>query len=286
MRTVRDGKQKLAKGTCMKITTAVESFCSSAGWTDQRPEFLSPRLAFIKFLDIVIRQGRLLGDFGMSVPPTIFQSLVHLLVHIDPIHVGEGSDMVSRLSTAMVISVLESLTISGNWAEDHGCVEAARGLSRLGPLLAELTASAGSGSKHTYLLLLRLILNITNNDSGLCDAFADPGLISSIFGIVQRDFLQTAMLANGGLKEAKLEGVILALGALSNLAEHSHLCRQRMSDRSTSVRSMVDWIAVTFRDQAEIASKVIMVLSAFSVYFSLSCLCCLVFGDLLLTDPN
>jgi hypothetical protein len=253
--TIRDGAQRLSKGTCMKIIGMTESFRSSPVWATRRPERLSPQLVFIRFLDVVIRQVRQLGDFGMTLSTPIFRQLVHILLQTGERESSQVEDRDCMVRIELVISVLESLTISGNWVQDGG-VEVAKDLCRLGPLLTELAQSCEGGSRQTYHLILRLILNVMNNNARLCDDFAEPELISSFFGIVQRDFLDTGVLKKAALKQARLEGVILALGALSNLAEHSERCRQIMFQRSVDARSMVDWITVVFRDQAEIASEV------------------------------
>jgi Wings apart-like protein regulation of heterochromatin len=252
---VRDRKQNLSKATCKDITALVEAFCSSAVWPDRRPTKLSPRLVSIRCLDTVLRQLRQLGNFGMVLPASIFSELVRLLLRIDPTEIIEANDQDAILIMEVIISLIESLTISRNWAED-GCLEIAKRLSGLGPMLARLALSSAESSGRTHHLILRLILNITNNDSDLCNAFAEPALLSSIFDIVKRDFLQTPMVGDAVLREAEMEGVILALGALSNLAEHSRLFRQAMLETLLDGRSMVEWMALAFRDQVEVASEV------------------------------
>lgn len=251
---VRDRKQNVSKSTCREIIGLLKPFCSSAVWPDRRPTSPSPRLILIRSLDIVLRQARQLGEFGICLPASIFDQLVQLLLRITPIQVIDGKDEDSVLVMESTISVIESLTISQNWAED-GCLEIAKKLSGLGPILDQLTVSSAERSSGSHQLILRLILNITNNDPDLCDAFSEPALVSAIFSIIKRDFLQTPMLANAVLKESTLEDVILALGALSNLAEHSNLFRQTLLNNSLDDRSMVDWIAFAFRDQVEVASE-------------------------------
>ncbi len=250
---VRDRKQNLSKTICREIIALVEPFCSSLVWPDERPKSLSPRLASIRSIDIVLRQVRQLDDFDMVLPASIFSQLIQILLRISPIQLVE--DEGSVLVMESTISIMESLTLSKNWAQDGG-LEIAKKLSGLGPLLGQLTLSPAGSSIRSRHLILRLILNITNKDSDLCDAFSEPALVLAIFGIVKRDFLQTPMLINTVLKESKLEGVILALGALSNLAEHSKLFRQGMLECSLDGRSVVDWIAFAFRDQVEAASEV------------------------------
>ncbi len=135
-------------------------------------------------------------------------------------------------------------------------LEVAKKLSGLGPLLRQLNVQSAEDSLRTQHLVLRLILNITNNNPDLCDAFSERALLAAIFDIVERDFLQASVLPTAVLKDTQVEGVILALGTLSNLAEHSSCFRQMMLDCSVDGRNMVDRIAFTFRDQVEIASEV------------------------------
>lgn len=252
---VRDRKQNLSKAVGKEITALVEPCCASHVWQGRHPKAPSPRLIYVKFLDIILRQLRQLGDFEMVLPASIFSQLIWLLLDTAPTDLVDAKVQDRALVLESIVSVIESLTISRNWPDD-GCLEIAKKLSGLGPILGQLTLSSPYSSDRTHHLILRLILNITNNDSALCDAFSEKALICAIFGIVKRDFLQTPMLANAVLDETKMEGVILALGALSNLAEHSNVFRRATLDTSLDGRSMVDWITVTFRDQVQVASEV------------------------------
>jgi Wings apart-like protein regulation of heterochromatin len=252
---LRDRKQNLSKVTSRDVAELIEPFCSSPVWLSRQPKSLSPQLVCLRSLDIVLRQARQLGDFDMVLPASIFRQLVELLLRTNSTLDIDGKQNDGALIIELTISVIESLTISRRWADD-GCLEIAKELPGLGPLLNRMALSSSGSPDQTHLLVLRLILNITNNEPDLCDAFTEPVLLSAIFGIVLRDFIQTPILANGALVESKLEGVILALGALSNLAEHSSVFRQRMLDNSVEGRSLVDWIAFAFRDQVEAASEV------------------------------
>jgi Wings apart-like protein regulation of heterochromatin len=256
---VRDRQQNLSRLTYKELTALVEPFCSSLVWPNQRPMSPTPQLIFVRALDILMRQVRQLGDFSMAIPASLFNQLVELLLRVAPTEVIEKENSNAGLLMESTVSIIESLTISNDWAED-GCLEIAKKLSRMGPMLSQLTASSAGDSERTQHLILRLILNITNNDSELCNSFSEPTLLSAIFGIIQRDFLQTPMLDNGVLKDTKLEGVILALGTLSNLAEHSDSFRHAALSSSLDGKSMVDWIASAFRDQVDVASEVISLL--------------------------
>ncbi|KAF7511295.1 hypothetical protein GJ744_004860 [Endocarpon pusillum] len=251
---VQDRKQNLPKASCREMTAVVEPFRTSPVWSDRRPKSVSPQLVLIRSVDIVLRQVRQLGDSSVNLPAPFFDRLVQLLLQICPIQLIDAKENDSVLVMECIVSIIESLTISKDWAEE-GCLEVAKKLSGLGPLLSQLNVPSAEASHRTQHLVLRLILNITNNDSDLCDSFCEPALLVAIFGIVERDFLQASSLAKAVLKDIQLEGVILALGALINLAEHSSSFRQAMLDCSVDGKSMVDWIAFAFRDQVDIASE-------------------------------
>ena len=252
---VQDRKQNLSKATCRDITSLVEPFCSSLVWPSRRPRSISPQLVFTRFLDIILRQVRRLGDFDMVVPASIFDGIVRLLLQIEPDQLSDAQENGPALMMEFIVSVIESLTLSRNWSED-GCLEIAKQLSGLGPLLSRLTTPSLKSVNRTHHLILRLILNITNNDPDLCDAFTEPALLSAIFDIVRRDFIEKPTVTHAVSKETDLEGVILALGAMSNLAEHSDSFRRTMLDNLIEGTSMVEWIAYAFRNQAQQASEV------------------------------
>lgn len=256
----RDRKQNLSKTTCKEINALVEPFCSSPVWPDARPKSLTPRLIFIRSLDIALRQIRQLGDFDLVLPIATFEQLVQLLLRTAPTQLVPTREADSMLVLEFTVSIVESVTISKHWNE-NGCLEIAKRLSGLGPILGQLPFASTESSDRVRHLILRLILNITNNDPDLCDAFSEPALLMAIFDFVKRDFLQAPTAANAVLEEPKSEGVILALGALSNLAEHSHIFRQAMSQQLLDNRSLVDWVACGFRDHVEKASEVSTLLS-------------------------
>ena len=75
-------------------------------------------------------------------------------------------------------------------------------------------------------IALRLCLNLTNNNPPNCDAFAMDNVISSILGLVVEGF-RGLHIDNAEDKRAEvLDTLLLALGLMINLAEHSDAVRK------------------------------------------------------------
>lgn len=244
----RDRKHNVSKMLAKDVTQLCQKLQKSSLW----PEALtcSPQLIHVKFLDVVLRQARRRGDFGMFLPAPTLDHLIKLLLKAGTDLDGGSKD--SLLIMDLTVSVLESLTISQKWAHE-GCPEAARQLAQLGPILSHFSSS--DDSRRSQHLILRLLLNITNNDPSLCGFFAEPALIRALFGIVKSG-LQESAFSGSVLTEPELESGILALGALSNLAEHSALFRQRTMEERSGDQSMSDWVATTFRKQVGASAEV------------------------------
>ena len=251
----RDRKQNISKSNIKDIDEIARKYRSSPLW-DRKPKSPSPQMIYVKFLDLVLRQARQRGDFDMILPAPAFKQLITILLdmgtHLDS-QLEDASSAI--LMVEIVVSVIESLTISQNWGQD-GCLLVAKQLSHIGSVLNQVRETAGLDPNHSQHLILRLILNITNNDPSLCDNFSEPTLLRALWDIVQKDFIRTFIRGENVLSSSSLESVILALGALGNLAEHSHLFRQRMMEESTENKKLVDWVASTFRDQVDAASEV------------------------------
>ena len=248
---VRKSDAGLAGSTRRATVDLVKSHRLSSIWSDCTPNHLSPQLVLIKSLDIILRQARQLGDFRTVLPTSVFERLTELLVQSQKqLSAVTEAGSHTLLIVVSTVSVLESCTISREWAREK-CLSPAKRLSELGPLMNLLHRSKSPHCRRTQTLILRLFLNITNNSPDLCDTFARASITQAIFGIVYVEFAQVTGLGDVALDATHLDDVILALGALTNLAEHSELFRQAMQETSFEGQRMVDWLAGLFGSQVD-----------------------------------
>ena len=128
------------------------------------------------------------------------------------------------ITIQMASSILESHATQSKYLGVE-YQEAIKPLKNIDRLLVALSDSPDNCCKQLLLTLLRLLLNITNDHSILCEHFATPDLIKSFVRIVLSSF-GTATVDFIGENKDSLDTVILTLGALINLTEENETSRK------------------------------------------------------------
>lgn len=219
-----DRRQNLSKASRKDLASFQEEIQKSDLWdSDGRPTVLTPQLLGIRLIEILLRRGREKNDYSLRIPLVILESLVTLLFY----NAGPMALDVNRICRLqLIVSILESYTLKTS-ALDASHMRVLSKLSNLGPILEELSLPSFLGSRQTQHLVLRLILNITNNNTTLCDAFAQPALLTAVLKITiaESRHLDPSAGSDAGLAES----VLLSLGLAINLAEMSEKCRRLMA---------------------------------------------------------
>ncbi|KAJ5541991.1 hypothetical protein N7461_007994 [Penicillium sp. DV-2018c] len=157
-----------------------------------------------------------------SLSITVLKTLVQTLVSESQgcVSLGKINNRSSQ-TLSMGFSVLEACTTSAKpLTNEHR--DLLNPLSEL-PNLLSLETDALSQIKAHYL---RLILNITNSNPSFCDRFATQEMVGGLVNIVSANFGDLTEDALGQANNS-LDNVILALGALINLTEHSETSRSK-----------------------------------------------------------
>lgn len=231
------------------------SIQSSKIWSETKPRLVSPQILALRCTELTIRRIRETGDTVEALTMPVLKQVVQLLLQQS---LPDDTESDGLLVLELCLSILESYTVGLGQLEPSQ-ESVLRGLSKLGPLLADLTRqSTDTRRRHLQGLEIRLVLNITNNNSRLCDDFSTPELIRALSEIVLVNFesvdvelhaalgsATTAATAGKGTEnfefntvigngveknESLLDTVILALGALINLTEWSGTARRLIHD--------------------------------------------------------
>lgn len=240
----KERRQNLSKALQNDLRAFKEQQIASAIWADQKPVKLTPAILCLRAIELMLRRLRELGDLGFHINPEVFSAIVNVL---DTSHqANSGSNHLLALS--MAVSILESFTV-GIVKLGPEYVNALKKLTNPFKLMSALS-SDNPATTQTQELFLRLILNMTNNNEELCDVFAQPALISTIFDQVHSQFnkLSTTSSASETEPISHLNTVILSLGALINFAEWSGKARCSMLQLHTSTgEPYIDWLTATFK---------------------------------------
>ncbi|KAL9107579.1 MAG: hypothetical protein Q9227_007579 [Pyrenula ochraceoflavens] len=250
MEIAKERRQNLSKAINKDVKSFRNQSLNSRIWQSTKPSTLTPRLICLRALEIMIRRARELGNFSLSLTPTIFGMVVSAITDESSNNLEETDTEDRQLLIIIAASILESFTV-GISDLDASYLHALKRLPNSSTMSLILAAST---SPMTRELLLRLILNITNNNAELCELFAQSSLISTLFKIVHTGFKELTTDSNSAKAESDLNTVILSLGALINFAEWSSTYRSLMTQlelQSQSTNdSYLDILINIFKDHA------------------------------------
>jgi Wings apart-like protein regulation of heterochromatin len=200
----------------------------------QDSKCLSPRLIGIIIIERLVRKIRELGSDETLLNEKIILQLISIF----------GPDSLSTEAvgeTELVLSTLESSSIgalaSGRSPWSTNALK--KLVSHLSDHLTEIESDAPTPPA-IRLLILRLSLNLTNNNSRACDIFAVPNIIIDLMKRINHGFSLISNSSEVSPVAMAMDELILSLGAMINLAELSDLARSKiLSDDGKELRKVV-----------------------------------------------
>jgi hypothetical protein len=228
----KDRKSNLSKRSQSSLI-AIESLLRELPiWDGDRPSFISPRSLVIKCLQLLIAQDVLIGR-----DPTIFTEAVrkHLFEVLsdasDNTAYWDYPKTVRSVELCGALSVLDFHAISVA-ATQGGSSEWAR---QYLPIIADAFYASlqtpSNGSNTVEDMILKLTINVTNNNFAAPSIFAAKGLLPALAASISSNFDHAlALISQDSWAEGILDSLVLRLGILINFAEHSDLVRQIVND--------------------------------------------------------
>jgi wings apart-like regulator of heterochromatin len=228
--------------------------CASRGLIELFPSWLSPERMALRCLELIIRKIHEIGEAVDRIPDGLLTQFIGLLFKHSSKTQDFGRKSIDFLMLESTFSILEAYSsLPGSLGNSHGNIWTP--LAKLSHLLPTLGRASECRCRELRLLYIKLILNITNNNSSLCEDFASPGLIQPIVEIVLSDF----QLATEDIvcdKKNPLDTVILSLGVLINLTEESKISRKVFSTLRLESRSLFHHLLHLFSVGFAMASEV------------------------------
>jgi hypothetical protein len=207
----------------------------------------------LRCLELTIRKIHERGEAVDRIPDGLLTQLIGLLLKHSSNIRDFGRISIDFLMLESTFSILEAYSsLPGSLGNSHGNI--IKPLAELSHLLSTLGRASEYRCKELRLLYIKLLLNITNNNSSLCEDFASPGLIQSIVEIVLSDF-QMATEDIACDKKNTLDTVILSLGVLINLTEESKISRKVFSTLTLESRSLFSHLLRLFSVGFEMTSE-------------------------------
>lgn len=200
----KSNMSKAAQGTLVEFADMIKS--QQSLWDQAKPISMSSRFIALKAIELLVGRLRRSGDRSELLTGEQLQ-------HVMTAHAASATD------TSLSISVLESLSTSAlglAWPRDV--------LERIAGLLPHLEKSSDIAA-HTLFLAFRLTLNLTNDNARTCQVFATAEVVRYLLQAVKTSFekLEEPVLDERAID---LDLLVLAMGVMINLAEHSEAARQ------------------------------------------------------------
>ncbi|KAI8633128.1 hypothetical protein F5Y19DRAFT_471386 [Xylariaceae sp. FL1651] len=238
--SIRDDIKKLAKDRKSNLSkrnqTSVISIESSLRelpiWDGHQPSFISPRCLAIKSLQLLIAQDVLVGR-----DPTIFTGAV--TEHLFEVLSDASKDIeywtypttARSIELCGALSVLDFHVVSVTATQDGNSDWVAKYLPIIADALHTSLQTPADNSKIVNDLILKLTINVTNNNLDAPSIFASKGFLPALAASISCSFSQAlALISQNSWTEGIIDSLVLRLGILINFAEHSGLVRQIVND--------------------------------------------------------
>ena len=243
---------KVAREDLMKFG---DSLCQETLWGSRIPRTLSPRLMALKSLDLLIRKSRESGNMEAILDDEQVAKLVSICREVVEKADGPDQSPDRTIEAELALSILESDSIhlasptgANNWSS-----------KALGDLADSTTAMLGLSEANggtIESLLLRLCLNLTNNNGKVCEIFGNSDILAALATSVTTKFAEPLDQLPEELRASLLDRLILCLGTLINLAEFSEKARMSLvANGDGLIRGLLDAFAVGLKRSIEVCRQ-------------------------------
>ena len=227
----------------------------SAAWRAGKPTILSSHILALQCLEYLVRQTREAGSSVEVLSAHAIQRIVATSVPSSSAASLAPSPMLT-VNLELAVSILESCTVS-NATECQQSLWSGDTLERVTGLLPLLVSWSDEGCAMSRTLTLRLYLNLTNNNPGLCEDFSTPGIVEALFRIIILNFEKLSDRAVTTIEKVLLlDHLILSLGSFINIAESSDIVRRLTLNLHHGGQSFFDVLLTLFTIKSKSAAEV------------------------------
>ncbi|KAI1312878.1 wings apart-like protein regulation of heterochromatin-domain-containing protein [Xylaria venustula] len=231
-KVVKDRKTNLSKRSQNSVISIENLLQKLSIWDGDRPSFISPRNLAIKCLQLLIAQDVLIARDQRIFTAAVTEHLFEVLLdardsseYWDYPKTARSIELCGALSVLDVHAVSVTATQSGHgqWAVPY--------LPTIADSFYTSLQTAAQDGKAVQDLMLKLTINVTNNNLAAPDVFASKGLLPALTASISSNFSQAlTLIAQDTWADGILDSLVLRLGILINFAEHSELVRQIVND--------------------------------------------------------
>lgn len=239
------------------ILKDLDNFCDllrrSTAWKFCKPSILTARAISLQCLEYLARQARELSYTEAILPHVGVYSVVKLLKsgssgskRPEPQILFDLQLSVSLLDLCSVSNAAYGKNIQWKRKVAENVVDLLPSVETWFGEVSPLDSWSQEELGTLRNLVLRLILNLTNNSPEICEAFAKSNVIHTMLSIIVSCF-RTSCVDNTKLNtRTLLDSLILAIGSMINLTEWCDSARQLVTGLSSENASFLDVLLQLF----------------------------------------
>jgi hypothetical protein len=251
----RDRKTNMSKVAQSLVAEHHEYLLKLPVWDELQPQFITPRTLALKCIERMVRQTREAGNASDIFSKELTTDLFAIMKSGSQ---GQWWDLPKdrlAIDFYLALSALESHSITARTVHDESIW-----ISDYLPIIADTVQIALSRPLDSFgeqqALILRLTLNVTNNNAKASDVFARPVLMSILGRTLVEKFRQISRFLTEEDFAVVMEHLVLSLGVMINLADRSPTVRESLQSLKGSANDPLDSMVQTFLDNQERTSMV------------------------------
>jgi hypothetical protein len=245
-RIAKDRKSNLSKIGQEAVSDVRRLVQNSSIWGEEKPDKISPQLLAMKTLEMLVLALRKAGSTDALLREDVISKLLDIASPSCDRMKSEKATPQDKIILNLAFSIMEAVSVSkerqATWSNDV-----------VRRLVEEIPVFFNASGASPIKLAIRLCMNLTNNNPKACDAFAGPGFVKPFVKSIGQRFTLLAGELEEEQRNEVLEGLILSLGAMINLAEFSDQARASVV---VGDDGLVDALVRIFREGSERAAQV------------------------------
>jgi hypothetical protein len=225
----KDRKSNMSKVAQSLILEHQDFILKIPLWEDLLPEVISSRTIGLKCLELMVRQTREAGNSGDIISKELTTKLFAILKSASEESSWELPKGKQAIDFYLALSALESHSIVARTVHDESIW-----ISDYLPIIADALEVALKRPANEFGplqgLILRLTLNVTNNNPTASDVFAKSSLMAVMGQVIVTKFKKILRFLTEEDFSVAVDHLILVLGVMINFAEWSAPARESLQN--------------------------------------------------------
>ncbi|KAH6698942.1 wings apart-like protein regulation of heterochromatin-domain-containing protein [Leptodontidium sp. MPI-SDFR-AT-0119] len=250
----KDRKSNMSKVAQSLVSEYQNYLLQLPVWEDLKPQSISPRTIALKCLELMVRQTREAGNATDIFSKELTTNLFAIVKSATDNRSWALPKEKSAIDFYLALSALESHSITARTVQDETIW-----ITEYLPIIGDTLQIALTRPLEEFgvlqILLLRLTLNVTNNNPKASDVFARAHLMSAMGQVMVTRFNQISKFMLEEDLSVAVDHLILVLGVMINFAEWSPACRESLQTLKGGSSDPLDEMVQAFSDSLERSSQ-------------------------------